>query len=172
MSRYSLRPIESTTVVEALFRAHAARVYRTARCLGVPSADVDDIVQEVFVIAHRRRDAFVAGSSEPAWLHAICVRVVAAWRRRAVRRHERVMETLPDLVELRDPERQTASLQLLARALEALDDDKRTVFVLAELEQLDMAEVAAAVGCPLKTAYSRLYAAREIFARTLGKEQA
>lgn len=171
MERHSLRALERTTEVAALFRAHAAGVYRTARCLGVPEADVDDVVQEVFVVAHRRHESLVAGASERAWLRAICVRVVSGFRRRSVRRHEKVMETFPDLVEASDPERRTGALELLARALDALDEDKRAVFVLAELEELDMADVADAVGCPLKTAYSRLYAAREIFARVLGEAE-
>lgn len=171
MSRHSLEGIDATQFVGTLFRAHARGVYRTARCLGVPASDVDDVVQEVFVIAHRKSTSFTAGSSERAWLRAICIRVVAAWRRRAVRRHERVVETFPDLVEQATPEMHTASLRLLARALESLDEDKRAVFVLAELEELDMAEVAQALGCRLKTAYSRLYAAREIFAREIAKEQ-
>jgi RNA polymerase sigma-70 factor (ECF subfamily) len=49
----------------------------------------------------------------------------------------------------------------LDRILDTLSDDKRAVFVLYEIEELPMAEVAAAVGCPLQTAYSRLHAARQ-----------
>ncbi len=48
----------------------------------------------------------------------------------------------------------------LDRILDGLDDDKRAVFVLFEIEELPMTEVAMAVGCPLQTAYSRLHAAR------------
>ena len=52
--------------------------------------------------------------------------------------------------------------QLLDRALEMLDDEKREVFVLFDLEELPMNDVAAMLRCPIKTAYSRLYAAREL----------
>ncbi len=51
---------------------------------------------------------------------------------------------------------------MLDEALDQLDDDKRAVFVLFELEQMPMVDVAEAAGCPLQTAYSRLYAARKI----------
>ncbi len=52
--------------------------------------------------------------------------------------------------------------RLLMRALEQLDDDRRAVFVLYEIEGLSIAEVAAALGCPLQTAYSRLRAGRTV----------
>jgi RNA polymerase sigma-70 factor (ECF subfamily) len=58
-------------------------------------------------------------------------------------------------------------LASLDRAVADLDDDKRAVFVLHEIEELAMAEVAAAVGCPLQTAYARLYAARKLLAAAL-----
>ncbi len=51
---------------------------------------------------------------------------------------------------------------VLDRILDELDDDKRAVFVLYEIEELSMAEVADALGCPLQTAYSRLHAARKL----------
>jgi len=54
----------------------------------------------------------------------------------------------------------TTRRALLDAAIRTLDDDKRAVFVLFELEELPMAEVAEAVGCPPQTAYARLYAGR------------
>jgi RNA polymerase sigma-70 factor (ECF subfamily) len=64
------------------------------------------------------------------------------------------------------PERQTDNVRLqeylarLDRMLDLLDEQKRSVFILYEIEQMTMTEVATLVGCPLQTAYSRLHAAR------------
>jgi len=63
-------------------------------------------------------------------------------------------------------------LRWLDGALDALDDDKRAVFVLFEIEHVPMAEIAAAAGCPLPTAYARLYAARKQLEAAARREQA
>lgn len=69
-----------------------------------------------------------------------------------------------------DLERKRA-LARLDMALDELDDDKRAVFVLYELEQLSMAEIAEATGCPLQTAYSRLHVARRLVEASLERAQ-
>ena len=95
---------------------------------------------------------------------AICVRVASDHRRRAHVRREEPTDAVPEerrsAPQLADLEREQARA-LLDRALSALDPDKRAVFVLYEIEQLDMKAIAEAVGCPLQTAYSRLHAARK-----------
>ena len=85
------------------------------------------------------------------------MRTAANYRRRACRKRERLCAEVPDTLETTATA--AAALDLL-RALSALDDDQRAVFVLYELEELTMPEVAEALGCPIPTAYSRLYAAR------------
>jgi RNA polymerase sigma-70 factor (ECF subfamily) len=145
-----------------VFHAHASFVWRVLRRLGVSDADVEDACQEVFVVAHRRLGDFEGRSSVQTWLYGICVRVGAAHRRRTRVReqptsthHEQAAEApQEDEVALRE-----ARVEL-DRMLDALDDEKRAVFVLFEIEELPMTEVAEAVGCPLQTAYSRLHAAR------------
>jgi RNA polymerase sigma-70 factor (ECF subfamily) len=152
-------PLPTTAEV---FHAHASFVWRVLRRLGVSDADVEDACQEVFVVAHRRLDDFEGRASVQTWLYGICVRVGAAHRRRARVReqpasthHEQAAEApQEDEVALRE-----ARVEL-DRMLGALDDEKRAVFVLFEIEELPMTEVAEAVGCPLQTAYSRLHAAR------------
>jgi RNA polymerase sigma-70 factor (ECF subfamily) len=64
------------------------------------------------------------------------------------------------------------ALAWLDRVLDELDGDKRAVFVLFEIEQVPMADVAAAAGCPLQTAYARLYAARKHVEAAARREQA
>lgn len=147
-----------------VFREHGEFVLRSVRRMGVPASDVEDVAQNVFLVVHRHIATYEGRGSVKAWLFAIVRRAVADHRRSKRRRPE--IPTLDPPVgsveaaseaEL-DRLRERA---LLDRALDALDDDKRAVFVLYELEQMSMAEVAAAVGCPLQTAYSRLYAARD-----------
>jgi RNA polymerase sigma-70 factor (ECF subfamily) len=150
------------------FQAHAPFVYRILRRLGVPRADRDDLLQEVFFIVHRKLHEYDGRASFRAWLYGICVRTVSTYRRSArVRRQEsreysdveeRESEAALDPELTAESRRACAELEAL---LGRLDDEKRTVFVLYELEELPMVEVAQAVGCPLQTAYSRLHAARK-----------
>ena len=98
------------------------------------------------------------------WLYGIALRCASDYRRRAhvVREVSGALEAYEPTVGADQPQvvahRQARAL--LDRIIDELDDDKRAVFVLFELEELTMAEVAEVVGCPLQTAYSRLYAAR------------
>ncbi len=149
---------------EEVFRAHAPRVWRVLRRLGVREADVEDQCQEVFVVVHRKLAEFEGRSSLGTWIYGICLRVASDYRRRAHVRHE---EPTADLPEQQNSPPQARLLEraqaraLLDAALAELDEDKRAVFVLYEIEEVPMAEVALAAGCPLQTAYSRLHAARK-----------
>lgn len=145
-----------------LYAEHAPFVWRTMRRLGVRPADVEDTCQEVFVVVFGKLDLFNGGSMR-AWLFAIASRVAADYRKRAFVRREATGDEVP---EVSVPEEQTKALErseaaaLLDGILADLDDDKRDVFILFELEQMPMQDVASAIGCPLQTAYTRLHAAR------------
>lgn len=151
--------------IAEIVREHSAFVWRTLRFLGVRSADLDDACQEVFLVVCRKLGSFEARSSIKTWLRGICVKTAAAYRRKAyVRREVPVESPDRDQASPGSPEQEMKSkeqLALLDRALDALDGDKRDVFVLYEIEELTMREVAEAVGCPLQTAYSRYHAAKE-----------
>lgn len=146
-----------------VFDEHGAYVWRALRHLGAPEGEVDDLVQEVFVVVHRRLPSFEGRSSLRTWLYGICLRVASDFRRRARVRYERsVPDPAKDLAEpssLAPDERAQARAQL-RDLLAALDDDKRDVLVLYEIEGVPMSEIAEILGCPLQTAYSRLHAAR------------
>ncbi len=148
----------------AVFREHAEYVFRVLRRLGVADKDLDDVCQDVFVIVHRKLAEFAHRSTLRTWLYGIAVRCAANYRRRAhvVREVPGALDDVELTVHAEQPQavadRQARAL--LDRMIEELDDDKRAVFVLFELEELSMAEVAEAVGCPVQTAYSRLHAAR------------
>ncbi len=145
-------------------RLYAPFIGRSLRYLGIVDSDVEDAAQEVFVVVHRRLDDFEGRSSLQTWLYGICVRIAHAHRRKASRRKERVVDEPPapsiPPPQDDDMERQEARHRL-QRILEGLDEAKRSVFVLYEIERLSMKEVAEALGCPLQTAYSRHQAARK-----------
>lgn len=147
-----------------VFRAHGAFAWRCLRRLGVPEKDVDDVCQEVFLVLHRKLHEIDPPSSVRAYLYGICVRKASDHRRLAHVQRERVEAELPDRApdsDRMDPVEKKQGLVRLDRALAELDEDKRAVFVLFEVEELSMQEVAAAVDCPVQTAYARLYAARK-----------
>ncbi len=148
-----------------VFNEHAPFVWRTLRHLGIRDADLPDVCQDVFIAVHRKMEGFEGRSSLKTWLYGICLRTASDHRRRAyVRREHAVAEPPPSSIEPTqhgDYERSEAR-RLLAELLDELDDDKRAVFVLYEIEELTMKEVAAIVDCPLQTAYSRLHAARKV----------
>ena len=150
--------------VADVFREHAPFVWRALRRLGVQESDVEDVAQEVFVVVHRKLGEFEGRSTLRTWLYGICVRTASDHRKRARHKHEIVTEAPPEQIAPGGQHEELARRQaraLLDRILDELDEDKRAVFVLYEIEQLTMNDVAQAVGCPLQTAYSRLHAARK-----------
>jgi RNA polymerase sigma-70 factor (ECF subfamily) len=152
----------------AVFNEHAAHVWRAVRSLGVSEADVEDVCQEVFVVVHRKLPSFEGRSSLRTWIYGIALRVVADYRKKAHRVRERLVAEVPDAAHAsasaaqEDTTAHKQAWQMLDQLLGTLGEDRRQVFVLYELQQLPMREVAAIVGCPLQTAYSRLEAAREL----------
>jgi RNA polymerase sigma-70 factor, ECF subfamily len=153
-----------------LYQSQFGFVWRSLQRLGVNLAELDDAVQEVFVVVYRRLDSFEGRSSLRGWLFGIAVRVASQRRRTARRRPEQALP--PDLPasESSDPHEATENAQarrLVYALLEELDDDKRAVFVLAELEQMTAPEIAEILQLKLNTVYSRLRAARREFEAAL-----
>jgi RNA polymerase sigma-70 factor (ECF subfamily) len=152
---------------DALFRAHAGFVASFLRRIGSASADVDDLVQEVFLIAHRK-GGFVVGSVHPkSWLAAIAFRVASTSRRSQRRRRE---EADFELEDVHSPSADAArvlegraALHRVQQALDTLTLDDRATFVLYEIEGLSCDEIAAAFEIPVGTTYSRLHNARKRF---------
>lgn len=170
------RESTATDDLAALFDAQAAYVGRTLRCLGVRDHELSDALQEVFLVVHRRLAELEKPSALRSWLYAICLRKAMTLRRRAARRREDAVADPPEPEGPRatphDALERTRALAVALEILDELDDHKRAVFVLYEVEQLPMSEVADTVGCPLQTAYARLYAARKEIGRTLARLEA
>jgi RNA polymerase sigma-70 factor, ECF subfamily len=147
-----------------LYQEHAAFVWRSLRRLGVAEADVDDVLQEVFLVVHRRLSEYEERGRARAWLYSICTRIARDQRRKVIARRESMSSDVPEptvpatqLSQLEDAEARRLGHELLA----TLSEDLREVFVLFELEQIPMSQVAEAVGCGLFTGYSRLRLARK-----------
>lgn len=157
--------------VGELYRAHARFVAGLLTKLGARREDVEDVVQEVFLIAHRR-GGFVPGAAKPTtWLGEIAVRVWSNWRRSQRRKPLEPAGDLASEAGGSDPERAASAQRALSRVqrcLEALDLEHRTVFVLFELEGQSGADIAAALGVPVGTVHRRLHTARKRFRESYG----
>lgn len=145
---------------------HLDMLWRFVRRLGVADADVDDAVQEVIVVLARKLEQIDRGS-ERAFALSTAYRVASDFRRRVRRRREVGDGSLSEQESNeRDPESWLAQKRLrrlLQQALDQLPLELRAVFVLYELEELTMAEIATTLGLPPGTVASRLRRARETF---------
>jgi RNA polymerase sigma-70 factor (ECF subfamily) len=157
--------------IEAVYREHFQFIWRSLRRLGVRDSSVEDAVQDVFLVAHRKLHTFEGRSSFRVWLFAIAIRVAAEHRRRDGRLHldpdaSPVGPHLDRTLELR------RRVDLLDRLLDELSDEQREVFVMAEIEQFSAPEIAEALGQKLNTIYSRLRLGRVRFERALARARA
>lgn len=147
--------------------SHADFVGRSLRRYGVRDGDVDDLSQRVFLTAARRLSEIRSGS-ERAYLLAIAVREAGHIRRSYRRRGEVAEDALSDQAAgSARPDELTSRKQALSRArsaLDGMDHELRTVFVLFELEERTASEIASLLAIPLGTAKSRLRRARDAFA--------
>jgi len=155
-----------TSGAEELFRDHAGFVASLLHRLGVAAPDVPDLVQEVFLLTHRKGGFENRGTAQPrTWVAAIALRLAASHRRR--RREtpnpnvvESAVSQIPSpafAVDMRE------SLERVQSCLDSLDEEHRAVFVLFEIEGFTGAEVAAALEVPVGTVHSRLHHARRRF---------
>jgi RNA polymerase sigma-70 factor (ECF subfamily) len=160
----------------ATYRKERERVSRLVRRLGVPSADVEDAVQDVFLALHSRFHQLDRGAGLHLWLAAAALRVCSN-RRRGVLRLRASLQLdrefhVEDIVDSRQiqPDERSADNErrrLLARAIARLDVNRRRVFVLAELEEHTAEEIAKLTCVSRNTVSSRLRIARQRVANTL-----
>lgn len=144
----------------ALYDAYAARVWRTALALGVERADLDDAVQDVFMVIYRRADDFAGRSAVTTWIYGITRRVAADYRRRARRTPRTDAAPLDRAGAPCAAQARLDASQALLALLAQLPAEQREVFVLMELEGMTAPEVAIALGAPVNTVSSRLRLAR------------
>ncbi len=167
--------------MRALMATHFDFVWRSLRRLGLSAVDADDGAQEVFLVASRKLGAISFGS-EKRFLFATALRVASTRRRGLKRRREEPRSWLGE--EEPEPERERSEpgperLAELARARQELDQildgmklEQRAVFVLYELEELSVPEIAQLIDVPVGTVSSRLRGAREEFDSALRRLRA
>jgi RNA polymerase sigma-70 factor (ECF subfamily) len=152
--------------LRSMFDADFSFVWRSLRRLGVPAGATDDAAQEVFLVASKRLADIEIGR-ERSFLFATALRVASNARRSFARRDarhddklDRVVDPAPTPEQLADRAR---ARELLDRVLATLDLELRAVFVLHELEEMSMAEIATTLELAPGTVASRLRRARELF---------
>jgi RNA polymerase sigma-70 factor (ECF subfamily) len=157
----------SAFAFRTLFDSEFRYVWNTLRYLGVRPADVQDVGQEVFLTVHRKLGEGEVPRNTRSWLFAICYHAASNYRQLARHRREASEEDALDVPDSgSDAEAHLASHQESARVakiLDALDLDRRTVLVSHDMDGMAMPEIASALGIPLNTAYSRLRLARRDF---------
>jgi RNA polymerase sigma-70 factor (ECF subfamily) len=153
----------------ALFDRECGYVLASLRRLGVQERDCEDLGNEVFVRVYQKLGELDRTRSPRPWLFAFCVRLASDYRE--LKRHSALRFTDHDIPEpAAGPEDDVAraeAREIAARALEALDLDKRAVLVLHDIDETPIPEVARVLGIPEGTAYSRLRAARAELTRAV-----
>lgn len=159
-----------------IYKEHFDFVWRSVKRLGISDALMDDVVQDIFLVVHRKLPEFQGRSTIKTWLFGIVLRVVSGYRRTARRKPS--ISMIPDSI--KDTKRtnplesaaKSEAVEILYKLLDSLDDEKREVFVLAELEQMTIQEIADTMGFNVNTVYSRLRAARQAFERAVQRYNA
>lgn len=161
-----------------VYRQYFDFVWSLVRRFGVEPEAMDDVVQEIFFVIHAKLDTLENPAALRSWVYGVVRRSVSSYRRaRRTRMGIGIAVGLDaDLVaDVPTPLEQTetnADLKLLGSLLAELDESKREVFAMVELDELGVPEVAEVLGIPLNTAYSRLRAARQAFASALARYRA
>jgi RNA polymerase sigma-70 factor (ECF subfamily) len=149
-------------------------VWLSLRRLGVAPAQLDDAAQDVFVVVHRRLQEFEFRSELKTWLFAIALRMARSYRRKP-----QAAVTVEGLEQLagagpspHDALAQVEALRAMDGILASMDEERRVLFIMVELEQIAVPEAAAVLGLKLNTAYSRLRLARDDFNAQVKRLQA
>lgn len=147
---------------DEVYASYFAFVWRILRTFGVAEAALEDAAQDVFVVVHRRLPEFEGRAAITTWLFAIARRVAGAHRRKEGRT-EALDDQLASTADTFAAFSRAQAAATVMQILDTMDEDKRIVFALVELEQLSVPEVARMLELNLNTAYSRLRLARHAF---------
>lgn len=164
---------------DAIYEQYFDFVWSSAQRLGVSGAAMDDVVQEIFIVIHSKLPTLRQPSSLRSWIYGVARRTVSD-HRRALRTRAQSADAHAIQAELEqswprtplDLKEQSEQVKLLFSVLDEIAWPKREVFMLAELEEMTVPEIAEALEIPLNTAYSRLRAARLAFEENLARRAA
>lgn len=153
-----------------VYRSELGYVWATLRRLGAPASDLEDLTHEVFMAAFRKWSDYDARRPIRPWLFGFVYRILLDHRRKGQTARE-VIEAPPDRVDpAAAPDDSLVAREeqaLFAAALDTLDPERRAVFVMHDVDGHRGPEIAAAIGIPLNTVYSRLRLAREQLAQVV-----
>jgi RNA polymerase sigma-70 factor (ECF subfamily) len=167
---------------DQIYAEHLDFVWRSARRLGIPEAHIEDVAQDVFVVVHRRLADYDGRAPMKSWLFGIVARVARAHRRRFARKlapcvaydeQQENQDTSPiGEAPAHVAVERSEAVRLLDALLAELDDDKREVLVLAQIEEMSVPEIAECLGLNVNTASARLRAARRAFEEAHARHRA
>jgi RNA polymerase sigma-70 factor (ECF subfamily) len=165
------RPLDAD--FDVLFLAHYPFVCRALHGMGVDSASVEDLAQDVFVVLHRRLADYDAQRDLRSWLWGIARRVASTHERTSARA-QRKLRAIPDAAAPRPPDERVElreDAEFVRDVLAAMPEEQSEVFVLTEIESMSAPQIAEALGLELNTVYSRLRIARERFKKAVAKRR-
>ncbi len=159
--------------LEEVYRQHQRFVWRSLARLGVADPTLSDATHDVFMVVARRLPEFEARASIKTWLFAICLRIARSKRRDYAREQKRREQYgLTRVGTQADPHGQADAARTLRDLLQQLGEDKRAVFIMAELEEMTAPEIASVLGIKPATVYSRLRLARAELDRAVQRQHA
>ncbi len=167
--------LEVTLDVGELHDQYSDFVWRSLQRLGVAKANLEDALQDVFIVVQRRLGSFDRTTKMSTWLFGICLRVAAAHRRRAHHRREQQdseLQDRPDDHPMANPEQAAIRHEAQRRlelGLEALHLERRAVFVMFEIDLIPAPAIAEMLDIPIGTVYSRLHRARADFSEAIAR---
>ncbi len=169
-------PLAPPLEFSRVYSEHFDFAYRSLRLLGVVPGGLEDAVQDVFGIVSRLLAEFEGTASIKTWIFAIVQRVAANHRRSHRRKQSRLVPLLEGYAGSEpSPEAHAEAAQsaaLIQAFADALDEGRRTVFVLALIEGVPAREIAGSLGIPLFTVYSRIRSLREALETYLERHEA
>jgi RNA polymerase sigma-70 factor (ECF subfamily) len=157
---------------EDLYRDNFNFVWRSLRGLGVNPALLDDATQEVFMVVNRRLSEYEPTGSVKNWLYAILRRVAKDARRKEKRKGGALLLDETQYTDGQNPHRSAESneaLRIVENFADSLDDERRSIFVLSEIEQMRVPEISDILNINVNTIYSRLKVIREDFQKVVDK---
>lgn len=159
---------------EELLRRHEARVFRVLRLLGVPVSDREDVAQNVFLRMFRGLDGFRAGRPFSSWVYKIAANAALDWRGQSDQKRREEAPWDDTMMEEAAVPPSTGNLDLSRRleaALDTLSERERAVFVLVEMEGIERADAARALGITGITVRRHLGLAKERLREALSENK-
>ncbi len=164
---------QAKRALETVYRDAQRFVWRSLARLGVADSVLSDATHDVFMVVARRLPEFEARATIKTWLFAICLRVARSKRRDYAREQKRREQYGQTRVGTHaQPHDRADAARTLRDLLQRLDEDKRAVFIMAELEEMTAPEIASVLGIKAATVYSRLRLARAELERAVKRQHA